>query len=68
MEYLNQVKKFLLIGYAEVSPDMVAVEEKLENFVLKEKHSACQTSLTDYFDFEQMPHVCKLSVCFFSDA
>ena len=53
MEYLNKVKKFVLHkGYTEVLSDISAVEEKLENIFLKEKQSACQTALTDYFDIE----------------
>ena len=53
MEYLSKVKKFVLHkGYTEVLSDLTAVEEKLENLFLKEKHSAHKIVLTDYFEFK----------------
>ena len=39
-------------GYTEVLSDLTAVVEKLENLFLKEKQSAHQAALTDYFEFE----------------
>ena len=48
-------------GYTEVFTDITAVEEKLENLFWKEKQSARQTALTDYFEFEwKASHVCNL--------
>ena len=63
MEYLSKVKKFVLHkGYTEVLSDLTAVEEKLENLFLKEKHSARKIVLTDYFEFKWiLSHVCNLS-------
>ena len=53
MEYLSKVKKFVLHkGYTEVLSDITAIEEKVENFFLKEKQSANQTALTDCFEFK----------------
>ena len=53
MEYLSKVKKFVLDnGQTEVLSDIIALEEKLENLFLKEKQSAHQTALADYFEFE----------------